>query len=56
VKTIQLRHIDGARCHFFDTAIVTQCRDRFVNKIDPNLKKTEWTEEEDKLVVAAQSR
>jgi len=33
-----------------------QCRDRFVNKLDPNLKKGGWTGEEDKMIVAAHMR
>jgi hypothetical protein len=33
-----------------------QCRRRFTNKLDPNVKNDEWTEEEDKKIVAAQSR
>jgi hypothetical protein len=33
-----------------------QCRDRFVNKLDPSIRKDAWTEEEDKRIVAAQSR
>lgn len=33
-----------------------QCRNRFVNQVDPSLRKGGWTEEEDKKVVAAQSR
>lgn len=33
-----------------------QCRDRFVNKIDPNLRKGGWTSEEDKMIVAAHMR
>lgn len=33
-----------------------QCRDRFVNKIDPNLRKGGWTAEEDKMIVAAHMR
>lgn len=33
-----------------------QCRQRFLNKLDPKTKKGEWTEEEDRKIVAAQSR
>ncbi len=33
-----------------------QCRDRFVNKLDPAIRKDAWTDDEDKKIVAAQSR
>eukprot|EP00281_Chroomonas_sp_CCMP1168_P013093 CAMPEP_0206283138 /NCGR_PEP_ID=MMETSP0047_2-20121206/40060_1 /ASSEMBLY_ACC=CAM_ASM_000192 /TAXON_ID=195065 /ORGANISM="Chroomonas mesostigmatica_cf, Strain CCMP1168" /LENGTH=879 /DNA_ID=CAMNT_0053713463 /DNA_START=12 /DNA_END=2649 /DNA_ORIENTATION=- len=39
--------------HHLENRLPKQCRDRYVNKLDPNLKKGNWTEEEDKMIVAA---
>lgn len=33
-----------------------QCRERWSNHLDPTLKKTKWTEEEDAQLVEAQNR
>ena len=33
-----------------------QCRERWTNHLDPNLKKGGWTREEDAVVAAAQGR
>lgn len=33
-----------------------QCRERWTNHLDPNLKKGSWTEEEDMIMVEAQKR
>ncbi|CAM9219811.1 unnamed protein product, partial [Phaeothamnion confervicola] len=33
-----------------------QCRERWVNHLDPNVKKTAWQPEEDRILVAAQQR
>lgn len=33
-----------------------QCRRRYSNKLDPNVKNDDWTEDEDKKIVAAQSK
>jgi hypothetical protein len=33
-----------------------QCRQRFLNKVDPTVRKGQWTDDEDKRIVAAQSR
>jgi hypothetical protein len=34
----------------------TQCRDRWVNHLDPGVKKGDWTEEEDAILVEAQAK
>lgn len=33
-----------------------QCRARYVGKVDPTLRKDKWSEEEDRIIVAAQSK
>ena len=33
-----------------------QCRARYVGKVDPTLRKDKWSDEEDRRIVAAQSR
>lgn len=33
-----------------------QCRERYVNHLDPNLKKGEWTEEEESILIAGHER
>lgn len=39
-----------------ENRIGKQCRERWFNHLDPQLKKTPWTDEEDSLLIAAQSR
>ena len=34
----------------------TQCRNRWMSKLDPSISKKEWTEEEDAILCAAQTR
>mmetsp|Transcript_35297 Transcript_35297/g.86789 ORF Transcript_35297/g.86789 Transcript_35297/m.86789 type:complete len:471 (-) Transcript_35297:583-1995(-) len=33
-----------------------QCRDRYLNQLDPSIRKYAWTEEEDRKIVTAQAR
>ncbi len=33
-----------------------QCRQRYFNKVDPSLSNAAWSEEEDRRVIAAQSK
>lgn len=43
-------------CKSLPGRTVMQCRQRFLNKLDPSSRKGDWTEEEDLRIVAAQSR
>lgn len=36
--------------------IMTPCRHRYLNKVDPKRNQDAWTEEEDRIIVAAQSK
>jgi len=44
------------RCSCFLPRLPKQCRDRYINKLDPNIRKDAWTDDEDKKIVAAQSK
>lgn len=33
-----------------------QCRERWLNHLDPNLKKGEWSKEEDAILLEAQAK
>lgn len=41
---------------FMPGRISKQCRERFVNHLDPTLKRTPWTEEEDQIMIDLQQK
>jgi hypothetical protein len=41
---------------FLDGRIGKQCRERFINHLDPELKKGPWTPEEDNILIKAQAQ
>ena len=47
--TLVAKHMDCGRTGL-------QCRQRYLGKLDPTIKEGPWTDEEDRRIVAAQSR
>ena len=41
---------------FFDNRIGKQCRERWFNHLCPNIKKSRWTEEEDRMLIEAHKK
>jgi hypothetical protein len=53
------RTVSFALCVFrvqFQDRSAKRCRDRYLNKLDPALTTSAWTEDEDRKIVAAQAR